>query len=334
MRTVLLLSAAFSVLAGCRPASEKRPETSPPSVSVPLASVQSLESPSLTPLSGVVRASRQGQVAAQVMGSVVAVPARLGAKVSAGDVLVVLASAELGAHRAQAQAAVNEAERAHAQESRLLAKGAATRDAVADLQDRLAAARAQLAAAQAAVDHLTVRAPFAGVVSRKLIDVGDLATPGRELVEVQADGSVEIEAGVPVAFAALPVGAEVAYELDGRQGRAKVKELAAAADVRSLHRRVLLIADAAALAPGKPVTVLWPGEVRRRLLVPATAVQRHGQIERVWVVAAEGRLALRLVRTAGAEDGRIEVSSGLAGGEMVVASPADGLVEGSRVTAR
>jgi membrane fusion protein (multidrug efflux system) len=334
MRTVFLFSAAVLGLAGCRPASEKRPEVSPASVSVQLVAVQSIASPALTPISGVVRASRQGQVAAQVMGAVVALPARLGAKVSAGDVLVVLASAELGARRAQAQAAVNEAERAHAQESRLLAKGAATRDAVADLQDRLAAARANLAAVQASVDHLTVRAPFAGVVGGKWVDVGDLATPGRVLVEVQADGPAEIEAGVPVSFVTLPVGTQVAYEADGRQGRATVKELAAAADARSLNRRVLLVTTEAALASGKPVTVLWPGEVRRRLLVPATAVQRHGQIERVWVVGTEGKLALRLVRTAGGEDGRIEVSSGLTDGEKVVEAPADGLTEGSQAIVR
>ena len=97
---------------------------------------------------------------------------------------------------------------------------------------------------------------------------------------------------------------------------------------------VLLVATDDALTPGKPVTVLWPAEPRRRVLVPASAIQRHGQIERVWAVDASGKLALRLVRVAGTEDSRIEVASGLRGGEQVVESPVDGLVEGAHANAR
>lgn len=334
MRLFLLLSAASLALAGCRPAGDKPAPPSPPSVSVSLAVAEAVDTPALMPVSGVVRASRQGSVAAQVMGDVVAVPARLGSVVAAGDLLVRLSSAELEARLAQARAALSEVERAHAQEARLLAKGASTRDLVADLADRRAAAQANLAAVQATVDHLAVRAPFAGVVSGKFVDVGDLAAPGRVLIEVHAAGPVEIETGIPASFAGLAVGAEVGFEVAGRQGRATVKEIATSADVRSLQRRVLLSADDGALTPGKPVTVLWPAEPRRRVLVPASAIQRHGQIERVWAVDSEGKLVLRLVRVAGSEGGRVEVASGLRGGEQVVDAPVDGMVEGARATKR
>ena len=128
--------------------------------------------------------------------------------------------------------------------------------------------------------------------------------------EFHAAGPVEIETGIPASFASLAVGAEVGFEVAGRQGRARVKEIATSADARSLNRRVLLVATDDALTPGKPVTVLWPAEPRRRVLVPASAIQRHGQIERVWAVDASGKLALRLVRVAGTEDSRIEVASG------------------------
>ncbi len=334
MRPVFLLSAVLLAVNGCRPSEDKPAPASPPAVSVKLAIAEVVETPALAPVSGVVRASRQGSVAAQVMGDVVAVPAQLGATVAAGDILVKLASAELEARLAQARAALSEVERAHAQESRLLAKGASTRDMVADLADRLAAAQANVAAVQASVDHLTVRAPFAGVISGKFVDVGDLAAPGRVLVEVHAAGPVEIETGIPASFASLAVGAEVGFEVAGRQGRAKVKEIANSADVRSLNRRVLLVATDGAPTSGKPVTVLWPAEPRRRVLVPTSAIQRHGQIERVWAVDAEGKLVLRLVRVAGTEGGRVEIASGLRGGEQVVESPVDELVEGARVTAR
>jgi hypothetical protein len=87
-------------------------------------------------------------------------------------------------------------------------------------------------------------------------------------------------------------------------------------------------------APGTAATVFWPGEARRRLLIPAGALQHHGQLERVWVVGAEGRLALRLVRVAGFEAGKHEVVSGLSSGEIIVAEPTSELIEGTPVNQR
>lgn len=334
MRSLLLLAAAMFLVPGCRPSAEKPAKATVPAVSLRCIRVEEVISPAPMPVSGVVRAGRQGLISAQVMGNVVEVPARLGATVAAGDVLARLSSDELNARLAQAKAALSEIERTHAEESRLLEKGASTRSAVASLRDRLDAARANVSAVQASVDHLTVRAPFAGVVSSKLVDVGDLASPGRPLLEVHSSEGAEIEAGISTLFPALAVGAEVAFEVAGRKGVGRVKELSTSADVQTLNRRMLLSVAEAGFASGTAATVFWPGEARRRLLVPASALQRHGQLERVWVIDPEGRLALRLVRVAGFEAGKHEVVSGLTAGEIVVAEPTSDLVEGTPVTQR
>jgi RND family efflux transporter MFP subunit len=334
MRSLLLLAAAMFVVSGCRPSTDKSAKATAPAVSLRCVRVEEVTSPAPVPVSGVVRAGRQSLISAQVMGNVVEVPARLGATVAAGDVLARLSSDEMNARLAQAKAALSEIERTFAEESRLLEKGASTRSTVAGLRDRQDAARANVSAVQASVDHLTVRAPFAGVVSSKLVDVGDLATPGRPLLEVHSTEGAEIESGISTIFPALSVGAEVAFEVAGRKGVGRVKELATSADVQTLNRRLVLSVAGAGFAPGTPATVFWPGEARRRLLIPAAALQHHGQLERVWVVGAEGRLALRLVRVAGVEAGKHEVVSGLSAGEIVVAEPTSDLVEGTSVTQR
>jgi RND family efflux transporter MFP subunit len=334
MRSLLLFAATMFVVSGCRPSGEKPSKAAPPAVTVRCVRVEEAVSPAPVPVSGLVRAGRQGLVAAQTMGNVIEVPARLGAIVAAGDVLARLASDEANARLAQAKAALSEIERTHAAEERLLEKGASTRATVADLRDRMEAARANVSAVQAAVDHLTVRAPFAGVVSSKLAEVGDLATPGRPLFEVHSTEGTEIEAGISTLFPALAVGAEVAFEVAGRRGVGRVKELASSADVRTLNRRLVLSVADVGFAPGTAATVYWPGEARRRLLIPVTALQRHGQLERVWVVGADGRLELRLVRVAGVEAGKHEVVSGLGAGEILVAEPTPDLVEGAAVTQR
>jgi RND family efflux transporter MFP subunit len=334
MRPLLFLSAALALaVTACRPAPVK-PAATPGAVVVSVVKAEWTATATVVPISGLVQASRQGTVAAQVMGDVVAVPVQLGASVAAGDVLVRLSSGELDARLAQAKATQNEAARAHAQEVELLAKGAATRAAVADLQDRLSAAQANFGALQAVVDHLTIRAPFAGVIGGKFVEVGDLAVPGRVLVEVHAHGPLEIETGLPAAFSLLPLGAEVAFEHAGQEGRARVKESAAAAGTQTLDRRVLLTVTTGTLTAGQAVTVFWPGEARRRILIPVTALQRHGQLERVWVVDAQRQLTLRLVRSAGTEGNRLEIAAGLQGGEEIVDAPVSGLVEGAPVTTK
>ena len=65
--------------------------------------------------------------------------------------------------------------------------------------------------------------------------------------------------------------------------------------------------------------------------VPATAVQRIGQVERVWVVNAQGETSIRLVRTGRALGERIEILSGLAAGERVIGTPGPTLVEGATI---
>lgn len=334
MRSTFLLVAALVAVTACRPAPVKPATSAPVAVSARLVAVEESSASAPVPLTGVVRAGRQGLVSAQVMGDVIEVPARLGATVAAGDILVRLSSAELLSRLAQAKAATSEVERTRLQEQRLLEKGASTRVAVADLGDRLAAAQAAQAAAQAAVDHLTVRAPFAGVVSSKLVDVGDLATPGRPLLEVHSTSGAEIEAGVPTSLPALPPGANVTFVAGGRTGQGTVKELSSSSDAQTLNRRLVLSLVGAGPVPGYSVTVNWPGEPRPRLLIPATALQRHGQLERVWVADAQRRLELRLVRVTAAEQGKLEVSSGLRVGEQIVAEPSADLSEGAAVTAR
>ena len=67
------------------------------------------------------------------------------------------------------------------------------------------------------------------------------------------------------------------------------------------------------------------------LLVPAGAVTRFGQMERIFVVE-QGRAVLRLVKTGRSLNGRSEILSGLNAGERVVLTPPTALRDGQPVT--
>ena len=83
---------------------------------------------------------------------------------------------------------------------------------------------------------------------------------------------------------------------------------------------------------GSFARLLLPGPETERLIVPARAVVTRGGLELAWAVGADGRAALRYVRTGPAlSSGKVEVRSGLAAGERVVLDPPADLEAGTRV---
>ena len=86
-------------------------------------------------------------------------------------------------------------------------------------------------------------------------------------------------------------------------------------------------------APANLPRVQISGTPVRRLLAPATAVSRDGQMERVFVEDQGHRAVLRLVRTGEKFGDRVEILSGVDDEENLVTSPPAGLCEGQALEA-
>ena len=290
-----------------------------------------------TEATGTVRAVQRAEVAAKVMGTIEELPVRLGQRVRGGEVVARIAAAEIGARVRQAQANLAGLRRDLERERGLAEKGAGTRETVATLQDRIATAEAVLKEAEAMQAYTTVRAPFDGAVARRMADAGDVAAPGMPLLELEGTDEFEIEAEVPESvLAGVTVGgsAAVAVPAAGVEFSARVKEIAAAADARSRSVLVTLAVPAGtAVRSGQFVRVAVPGAAAPAVLVPAAAVAPIGQIERVFVAGADGRAALRIVKTGGRRGDRLEILAGVTAGERVVVAPPADLTDGRRVEA-
>jgi hypothetical protein len=152
------------------------------------------------------------------------------------------------------------------------------------------------------------------------------------LLELEGASRLRAEAQVPESLPSLSVGAAVAVRLDAAVVEGRLAELSPSADpaTRTRLAKIDLPAGAGARS-GQFVRVLWPAGERRGLFVPAAAVTRFGQMERAWAVE-EGRARLRLVRTAEAGDGRLEILAGLSADERVVLAPPATLRDGRPVT--
>jgi RND family efflux transporter MFP subunit len=327
---------AAALLAGCSRHERPAAATLPP-VQARVIAVQAATLPVYTELTGTVRPVERATLSAKIMGAVAEIPVALGQTVAAGDVLARLTAAEIPARVAQAQAGLNQAQRDLARERELLAKGASTADLVRSLEDRLAGALAQLHEAEAMRDYTTIRAPFAGVVARKLVTAGDLAAPGQPLLEIEGTGAFEIELGIPDSLAAtLAPDAALAVTIpaSGLTFRAPLRELSSAADAlaRTVTAKLSVPADAK-VRSGQFARIQVPGTPAPALLAPASAVSRLGQMERVFALR-DGHAEMRLVKTGATRDGQVEILSGLSAGDRIVATPPATLRDGQPVEVR
>ena len=323
----------LALVAGCSdhkaPATTTLPEL--PTAKVHVATVRIENVPLLTEVSGTVRPVQRAMIAAKVMGSIEEMPVTLGQAVKEGDLLVKIAAGEISARVLQAQSQLNQARRDLERERGLLEKGASTADMVKSLQDRLAMTEAMVREAEVMLSYTSVRAPFTGVVARKMANTGDLSAPGMPLLEVEGTRDFQVEAGIPDSLAArMTVGTALPVEVPvaGASFTGQVMEISSAADpmARTVPAKIS-VPTGIAVRSGQFARLQVPGTPAPALLVPAAAVSIHGQLERVFV-ARDGRAELRLVKTGGRRGDRVEILSGLDDGETIVVSPPAGLREG------
>ena len=337
---LLALTAALALAAGCarRADSGAGAGADLPPARVRLAVVRAEALPSFAECTGTVRPQRSAQLAAKVMGTIAEMPVVLGQRVRAGDLLARIAADEIAARLAQAQSQLSTARRDLERERELLAKSASTPETVKDLEDRFTAALAAVREAEAMLGYTALRAPFDGVIARKLADVGDLASPGQPLLQIEGADEFRVEADLPDSLAAgLAPGARLAVEIPSRGAAfdGELTELSSAADpgAHTVLAKVRVPAGVTARS-GEFARVRIAGAPVAALMVPASAVATVGQLQRVFVARGDGRAGLRLVRAGAARGERVEILSGLEDGERVVVAPPPGLREGQPLEAQ
>lgn len=338
LRPLLPLAAALALQAGCsRHDASSDTAATLPSVRVRIVTVRVETIPAPTEITGAVRPVRRATLAARLMGSIEEMPVTLGQRVRAGDLLVRIGAGEMSARLAQAQAQLGQAAFDLRRERDLLTKNASTADIVQNLETRVALSEAAVREAETVLGYAVVRAPFDGVVEHKFADLGDLASPGLPLLEVEGVDSFQVEADIPDSLSGgLKIGApaNISIPSAGVSFAAPLTELSSAADAaaHTVTARFAVPAGAAA-SSGQFARVQVAGAPVRMLLVPAEAVSRDGQMERVFVEDGDHRSVLRLVRTGAAIGGRVEILSGVDDGERLVVSPPAGLREGQSLEA-
>lgn len=250
----------------------------------------------------------------------------------------------------QAQVNLQRAQREHERMAKLRTAGLATQQQLDDaLTARDAAeaaekaARAQLAAAEARLEKLVIRAPMSGVVAERLVNVGDLVEnmgSPRPMFRIVNNRLLELVLSVPSShLASLRVGQRLVFRCDALPGRTfegAVRHINPAAD--ELSRTVKVVAEipnpteelkAGLFVQGEIIT----GKRSDVLQVPRAALQSWDVLkgEAFVYVIKEERAERRAVRTGKSAGDNVEITSGLVAGESVVTAGAFNLRDGDPV---
>ncbi len=335
----LFLSGVVAFLAGCGKQHEPTAATGEnlPPASVRVQKIETVKQPEVEEVAGTVQPKLQAVIEAKVSGRITRLGVTLGQSIKRGDVLVELATQEIQAKLDQANAAFHQAELDFNRVSNLHKQTAATQAELDAAQARYNVAKAAVAEAEAMSAYARIIAPFDSVVARKLADEGDLAMPGKPLLELEGRAGLRLVADVPSLLAGkVSQGARLEVRTDAQPDpiAGTVAEISPAADPASRTVRVKVdLPETAGLRSGQFGRLEVPMSEAAVLFVPAPALIRRGQLE-ILFVAANGKARMRLVRTGKQTAQGIEILAGLETGEEVVVEGAGTLRDGQALQTR
>jgi HlyD family secretion protein len=320
--------------------------------------------------SGYVVARRKAVVSAKIQGRLSDLRVEEGSVVRQGEVLARLESTDYEASVARARAAVERAEAdlaEYARQLRLAADLATQRIVAVDQRDAaqgrvriaeaaVSQAKADLAFAEAQLQNTVIRAPFGGVVVKKMAEVGEsvapippgvnISTSSGAIVALADLATLEVEADVAeanVAKVANGQPAEVTVEaIPDRRYKAVLRQVIPTADrtKATVMVKVTILDKDKDLKPemSAKVTFLEP---EKKEAAPAAAAAPVVLVPRESVVTRDGKPTVFLVREGKAvaraivlgteRQSQVIVKDGLSGGETVVARPKDDLKDGATV---
>ncbi|MBX3676969.1 MAG: efflux RND transporter periplasmic adaptor subunit [Rhodocyclaceae bacterium] len=287
------------------------------------------------PAEGVVEAVKQATLAAQAPGRVIEVRADAGDAVKQGQLLMRIDAREAAESYAASQATLANAKAHFERTKNLYEQKFISKAALDKAEADYRAARAGSGAAAAAASHASIVSPLTGFVAQRHAERGEMATPGSPLITVYDPKGLRVISSIPqykLSEVRASLRAKIEFPGSGKWIDAVKVEVLPAADPRThtVQARAYLPANLPDGLGGTNMGVI-PGIFARahfvtgsakKLLVPAAAVLRRGEVTAVYVIDEKNAARLRQVRLSEPLAGGFhEVLAGLAAGEKVALDP-------------
>lgn len=316
--------------------------SAPVSAALPFAigSVSRQTFPQLYRFDGVVEPVNRATVSSQTAGRIAEILVDVDQIVAKGAVIVRLDAKEHEARYAQAQADVREkqvrwqqAQDEFARIERLFQQSLVPKSEVEKAATQRDSAHAQLERAQAIVNevqeqvkHTLIRAPYAGIVMERHVQVGETVQVGTALMTGFALDPLRVVVMIPQnLITEVRAGAHARVYVSSQEAAVTVRDLTVfpnASDSHSFKVRIPLPKVSDRLYPGMLVKVDMVVGEYTTVGVPTDAVARRGEVTGVYVVEeATGRIEFRFVRVGRSFGDVTEVLSGLVEGETFARDP-------------
>ena len=182
-----------------------------------------------------------------------------------------------------------------------------------------------------------VVAPFAGVITRRNVDVGDLIDSSKVLFTLSQTDSLRVYINVPQTYAHLiKTGQQVTVtqtELSGERFDGQVARTSGSIDTatRTMQVEISLPNREGKLLPGAYVQVRLPLNDTLSLVAPTNTLLIRGEGTMVAVVDTEGRVALRRIGVGRNYGASFEILEGVSESDRLILNPPDWLADGQKV---
>ncbi len=296
-------------------------------------------------ITGQIEASQTANISTRVMGIITMLKVKVGDHVNKDQLLVSISNQDIIAKRAQAdamiaeaQAALNNAQKDFDRFTILYSQQSATAKELDNVTLQYRSAQARLEAAKqmrnevnASLGYTILTAPFAGVVTQKLADAGSMASPGMPILTIEQSGSYQVTASVPENI--------ISQIHPGTNALVSIKALD-----KTIHGLVTQVSSSSEYTGGQYIIkVSIPDNEKKGLyagmyadisipskntapavaggeavLVPVSSIINRDQLTGLYTVGSDHTALLRWVRLGRTYGDRVEVLAGLAKNEPFI----------------
>lgn len=323
---------AILLLTGCgskeEPPAPGMSTSSQKAIQAAVVEITPAQVPVRVEVTGQIRPIFEATLSSRIQGTIDKLLVREGTQVTKGQLLIQLDNRDVQADLSRARAEVENAKAQLDRMKKLYGQDAVSKQEVENATRAYKVAEANSKAVLAQLSYTAVKAPFDGVITDKLVEAGEMASPGQPLLKMEDPQQLRLEAMVGEGdLKSIARGDQIPVLIDalGQQAlTGTVSKILPAGDPQTHTFMVKVdLPGTAGLKTGMFGRFQLDKGVVQTLLVPASAVVERGELTSLFVVGPDHIARLRWVKVGRRFETQTEILSGVNVGERV-------LMDGSR----
>ena len=349
MKQIISIIIASVMVISCSSSTEKKEETKTVKVTVNNAKLNSEFSFITYP--GEVESESKSLLSTKLMGNIVSLNKEEGDIVKQGEVIIKINNKDLKAkkrqllsNKSEAELALVTAEKDYNRFKVLYSQNSASQKEFENIETRYKVTKQKVETINQMLDEMNetlkyseIKSPFNGVITKKFVNQGDIASPGMPLIAVEKKQEFKIISNIPEAdINRLKTGDTVIFSVPAiklNNKKAVISHINPSGSFtgNSYQISVKPLEDYNLLKSGMFANLKLRNKEKSKLLVPQSAIVKKGQLSAIWTISSKNTAILRWIRTGKSFNDKVEILSGLANGEKYITSSNDRLYQGMKV---